>query len=139
MISFHDVFATVWKVEDKENYALVTLSTSRKDKASGEYKNSNWSFVRFVGDAYKQIDKLGLDERQRIIIRGGCFSREKYQDSDGNDAYPKNVQMTVFQWENPTDDDYHGKKENKNSTPKSSSSKKKMDEPPVTDEDEFPF
>jgi hypothetical protein len=149
-ISFRDAFAVVWEWEDKGKYALVKMGTSRKDKASGEYKNSNWSYVRFVGDAYKDIEGQDLQKKDRIIIRGGSFSREEYENTDGKRAWPKNAQITVFKWEYPTDADYPAKKdddkktEKKESKPKPSAPKRqpKMDEPPAmedVDPDEFPF
>lgn len=45
---------TIWKVEDKGKYSEVKFSSARKDKNSGDYKNSTWSFVRFVGEAHKK-------------------------------------------------------------------------------------
>ena len=93
-------FATVWEVEDKGNYSLVKMSTSRKDKDSGEYKNSNWSFVRFVGDAHKKANELS--KKDRIVIKGGGISSEPYI-KDGEKMYPKNPQIVIFNWDFPTD------------------------------------
>ena len=93
--------ATVWSVEDKGTYGIVRLSTSRKDKRTGEYANSTWSFVRFVGNAYKNIDKL---EREMQISIVGGISREPYVDpeistrKDGR-VWPKNESIVVFAWE----------------------------------------
>lgn len=91
-------FCTIWEVEDKGNYSLVRMSTSRKDKESGEYKNSNWSFVRFVGDAHKKASEL--KEKDRICIKGGGISSEPYN-RDGVKTYPKNPQIVIFNWDWP--------------------------------------
>lgn len=117
-------YATVWKVEDKGNYAVVRIGTSRKDKRTNEYKNSNWSFVRFVGDAYKKILEYEDTERLRIQIEGGTISLEPYVDSAGETAYPKNPQITIFNFKLPEDTGV-------------------MDTPPAVndsnDDDELPF
>jgi hypothetical protein len=88
---------TIWKIEDKETYALVQFSSSRKDKTSGEYKNSSWSFVRFVGDAYKKIGEL--QPKARIALKGAGISIEPYVDKNGEKKYPKNPQIVVFNWD----------------------------------------
>lgn len=87
----------VFKVEDKGNYSSVTFSTWRKDKRDGEYKYSNWGFVRFVGAAHKKASEL--EEGSKIVLKGAGISREEYQDSDGNRAWPKQPQVIVFNFE----------------------------------------
>jgi CRISPR/Cas system CSM-associated protein Csm4 (group 5 of RAMP superfamily) len=96
MIYIKDQRATIWKVENKGNYTLVTLSTSRKDKTTNEYKNSNWSFVRFVGSAHDKASDLA--ERDRIVIKGGGISQEAYM-KDGVKTYPQRPQIVVFEFE----------------------------------------
>jgi hypothetical protein len=97
--------AMVWKVEDKGKYASVRLGTSRKDKQTNKYIASTWSFVRFVGEAYKNI--LDVEEKTKIIILSGSISLEPYQ-KDGQTMYPQNPQITVFSWEyaEPRDSQY---------------------------------
>jgi len=94
-----DQFATFWNIEedgDKGTYALVNLSTSRKVKETGEYKNTSWRWVRFVGGAYND-ELLSLPRMTRIKINGG-ISKEEYVDKDGNRAWPQNPQFVVFGW-----------------------------------------
>jgi single-stranded DNA-binding protein len=99
MIYFSDKqYATFWEAENKGNYTLVRMSTSRKIKDTGEYKNSNWAFVRFVKDAHDKVDTLV--KKDRIIIKGG-MSLEPYTDADGNKKYPKNPQLVIFNFEFP--------------------------------------
>jgi hypothetical protein len=98
--------ATVWKIEDKETHAVVSISTSRKDKKTEQYVNSNWSFVRFVGNAYNE-ELLGLQRGTRIEIHSAAISLEPYL-KDGEKAYPKNPQIVVFAWGLPEGrDDNH--------------------------------
>jgi hypothetical protein len=117
--SEYDQSAFVWEITDKGSYALVKMSTSRKDKESGEYISSNWSFVRFVGKA-KNITEV--EPKTRIVIKSGGISQEPYM-KDGEKTYPKNPQIVVFAWDYPEDNP------NRNSS---------MDTPPTV-EDDMPF
>jgi len=124
MIYIKDQRANVWTIENKGNYTQVKLGTSRKDKQTGEYKNSNWSFVRFVGEAHKKAQSLS--EKDRIVIKGGGISQEPYTDQQGNRAWPKSPQIVVFDFEMYTPD----------SKPSSGG----MDTPPMVEEsEELPF
>lgn len=53
-----NAFAKVWKVENKGNYSVAEMSTSKKGK-DGKYE-TDWSnkFVRLIGTAQKQAEKL---------------------------------------------------------------------------------
>ena len=49
-------FAKVWRFEDKGNYAVVELSTSKKNKQTDQYETDFQSkFVRFIGQAHTDI------------------------------------------------------------------------------------
>lgn len=88
--------AVVWEIEDKGNFANIKLSTSRKDKRiteGNQWVNTNW-FSKFVGEAYKKIDQLS--PKTRIEIISGTVSQESYIDKDGNRAWPKSAQVTIF-------------------------------------------
>lgn len=85
--------ATLWEVEDKGSYAVGKLGTSRKDKRTDEYANSNWSFVRFVANAYPAI--LDVLPKTRIVIKSGQISQEPYM-KDGVKTWPKNPNIVVF-------------------------------------------
>lgn len=88
----------IWNIEKKERYALVRMGSSRKEKASGDYKNSTWSFVRFVGNAFKKIDELSVNDT--IVLKGAGISKEPYTDkTTGEIKYPQNAQIVVFNWE----------------------------------------
>lgn len=56
------IYAKVWKVDKKEKYTSLTISTSDKQQ-DGSYKNSNWN-CRVVGQA-KDID---VSDGDRIVI-----------------------------------------------------------------------
>lgn len=118
MLYFKDQYATVWKIDQKEKYTEVTMSTSRKDKRDNSYVNSNWSFVRFLGKAHEKASEL---ERQTRIVCNGSVSIEPYM-KDGEKAYPKSPQIVVFDFSYPE------------------ARESNMDTPPnVEDDDEIPF
>lgn len=123
----YDQMATVWEIEDKDNYAIVKLGTSRKDKKTGEYVNSSW-FARFVGAAYPSI--LDVEPKTRIIIKQGGISQEPYLDKKGEKQWPKNAQVVVFAWEEQSEENNSG-----------GGSKNKMDNPPAVEDDgdDIPF
>jgi hypothetical protein len=91
-------YATIWNVKDKNKFAEVRFSTSRKDpKNEGKYLNSTWSFVRFVSDAYKK--SVDLSKKDKIIITKAGMSLEPYEDKEGNTQYPKNPALVVFDFD----------------------------------------
>ena len=97
MLNFSDTQRVkIWAIEKRDRYALVRMGSSRKEKSSGDYKNSTWSFVRFVGNAFEKIDDL--KERDTIVLKGAGISQEPYE-KDGETRYPKNPQIVVFNWE----------------------------------------
>jgi hypothetical protein len=111
----------IWEVEDKGKYSVVKMGSSRKDKTSGEYKNTTWSFVRFVGTAHNNISEFGLKKDDVIVLKGANISQEPYM-KDGEKKYPQNPQITVFNWQHYAPDE-------------------ERDTPPVVEEEvpEFPF
>jgi type IV secretory pathway component VirB8 len=113
---------TIWNIEDKEKFALVRMSSSRKIKDSNpaEYKNSNWSYVRFVGKAYEKIASEGLKEKDRIVLKGATVALEDYME-DGVKKYPKTPRITVFNWEHAE-----------------ANTSSRMDTPPTPEEEEEP-
>ena len=56
------IYAKVWKVDKKENYTALNISTSDKQQ-DGTYKNSSWN-ARLVGKA-KDVQ---VNEGDRITI-----------------------------------------------------------------------
>lgn len=77
-------FAKVWEVEDKGNYHVVSLSTSKKDKNTGKYETdfSN-KFVRFIGTAHTMATNLKAGDTIKI---GSCEVTNKY-DKEKNTTY----------------------------------------------------
>ena len=77
-------FAKVWAVENKGNYSVVELSTSKKNKETSEYETdfSN-KFVRFIGTAHRESSKLGRNDSIKL---GDIEVTNKY-DKEKNTTY----------------------------------------------------
>ena len=124
----------VWDVEDKENYSLVRMSSSRKDKRSGEYVYSDWSFVKFVKDAYTK--SLEVEPKTIIVLKGSGISNESYM-KDGVKTWPKKPPMVVFNFELFEGDGEGEEKPKSKISSKPKAKKPKLDEPPqIEDEPE---
>lgn len=74
------IYAKVWKVDAKERYADVQISTSEKDK-EGIYINSSW-FARAIGHAFNQFKQV--NDGDRITITKAKLSNPSYTDKEGN-------------------------------------------------------
>lgn len=71
-------WATVWATEDKGNFTQVELSTSRKRKDTDEYETDFSSkFVRFIGTAHQEAEKLKRGDRIKLANCGVTTSYDK--------------------------------------------------------------
>ena len=72
------IFAKIWKIEKKDKYAELRISTSEKVDKDGntEYVNSNW-FARAVGKAFNQLKDI--NEGDRVVITKAKLSNELYE------------------------------------------------------------
>lgn len=60
-------YAKVWRFEDKGNYAIVEISTSKKNKQTDQYETDfNSKFTRFIGQAHTDI--LALQDGVKIKL-----------------------------------------------------------------------
>lgn len=87
--------ATVWKVKEADGeskFRDVQISTSKRNKRTGEYISDFSGYVRFVANAVAGVENL--KEKDRIILKNTDVSR-KY-DKDKNKEF---VNFTVFEWE----------------------------------------
>lgn len=86
-------YATVWSVEStRPNVTKVRLSTSRKNKQTGEYEQDFSGFCNFVGNC--AVDALRLRERDRIRL-GDVDVTSRY-DKEARREY---VNYAVFSFE----------------------------------------
>jgi hypothetical protein len=106
--------ANVVNIDSKEKYSLVKLRTARN--VEDKWINSTFNFVRFVGNAQKNIkelsDKMGKLETfdngdakkgVPIFLKSFSIGNEPYE-KDGKTVYPKNYSITVFAWEFQNED-----------------------------------
>jgi len=94
MISFKDVFATVWSIEPQANFVKGRISTSEKDyKNPGKYLNSNW-FVTFVGQAKEKA--LNLQIKDKVKITSGKLSNVMIGEGANKKSY---LNLTIFDFE----------------------------------------
>ena len=85
-------FATVWSVEERNGLIKVRLSTSRKNKDTGEYEQDFAGFCNFVHHAKAKASKL----RERDRIRLGDVDVTTKYDKELKKEY---VNYTVFDFE----------------------------------------
>lgn len=79
-----DAYAKVWKIENKGNYHVGQISTSKKNKQTDQYETDfNSNFVRFIGTAHSMAAKLSDGDRIKI---GSCEVTNKY-DKEKNTTY----------------------------------------------------
>ena len=69
-------YAYIWEIKQRaDKYTDARISTSKKDKESGEYHQDFGAFVRFVGNAHEKMARLS--ERDHFQI-GKCGVENKY-------------------------------------------------------------
>lgn len=128
-MGFRDgAFATVWEItESAEKSTRIRLSTSRKNKSTGEYETDFNGFARLVGSAHKMADELddriGDSSRCRIKI-GNCDVTNRY-DKEKEKEY---TNFTIFSFEFVDESTDSKKKESapaKKAAPKNKPAKKK--------------
>ena len=74
-------FVKIWEVENKGNYHIVSLSTSKRNKETKEYETDfKHKFVRFIGTAHKLANDLKVGD---VIKLGSCEVTNKYDKEKG--------------------------------------------------------
>ena len=78
LVTGNKIYSKIWKIDKKEKYAELRISTSEKVEKDGntEYVNSNW-FARAVGKAFNQLKDI--NEGDRVIITKAKLSNEPYE------------------------------------------------------------
>lgn len=92
-----DTYMTIWSVEEKDGKYRGRASTSRKNKQTNEYQNSNWN-VSFVGAAAEKAATLA--EKDRIVIKAGDLSIENiFLPENGDRKATTFLRVTIFDFE----------------------------------------
>lgn len=85
----NNAWAKLWKIEDKGNYTIVEMSTSRKNKETDAYETDFSSkFVRFVGAAHNKVKRCSDGDRVQIVNCG--VDTSAYTAKDGTKKYANN-------------------------------------------------
>lgn len=90
-------FATIWSVENKGNFSNVRVSTSKKNKTTGAYEQDFSGYLRFIGEAHRNV--ASLKEKDRIKI--GEFEVTTNYDAAKKITY---TNYAVFTFENQNGD-----------------------------------
>lgn len=64
-------YAKIWEIKNiSDNYSDVRISTSKKDKDSGEYSQDFGDTVRLVGQAHEQMKYMSEGDKFKILRCG---------------------------------------------------------------------
>ena len=128
-------FARIWSIEDKGNYSLAKISTSRRKNDIYETDFQD-GFVRLIGSAHKKAQTLNVTSKGVTIQITSCEVTTPY-DPKTQKGY---VNYAVFSFEIPDG------KDSKKSTAKTSKTKtskaktkKETSADDDADDDDLPF
>ena len=132
-------FARIWSVEDKGNYSIAKVSTSKKRKDGSYETDFQDGFVRLIGSAHEKAQTLNVTDKGVAIQITSCEVTTPYN-AEAKKGY---VNYAIFAFDIPDGNDSGDAapaKSGKKSTAKTSKAKTKKDAP-VDDEsdDELPF
>ena len=88
----NNAYAKIWKVEKHDNYTKVNMSTSKKNRDTGEYETDFSGFVNMIGKAHKLAESLEANDRIKIL---SCEVTTKYDKAKDT----KYTNFTIFDWE----------------------------------------
>lgn len=127
-------YARIWSIEDKGNYSIAKISTSKKGKDGNYETDFQDGYVRLIGSAHEKAQTLNVTEKGVSIQITSCEVTTPYN-AETKKGY---VNYAIFAFDLP--DDNGGSSNRSKSTAKTSRSKTKK-EVPVEDEqdDDLPF
>lgn len=73
-------YAKIWEIKAiNGKYSDIRISTSKKDKNTGEYSQDFGGFVRMVGQAHSQMSYLHEGDKFKIVRCGveNSYNKEK--------------------------------------------------------------
>lgn len=131
-------FARIWSIEDKGNYSVAKISTSKKRKDGDGYETDfQDGFVRLIGSAHEKGKTLVVTEKGVAIQITSCEVTTPYN-AETKKGY---TNYAIFAFNIPEGNDSSSNTKNsKKSTAKTSKAKtKKAAEVEDEQEDELPF
>lgn len=134
MFWINDAYAKIWKIESKDKYDDLRISTSEKDnREEGKFINSNW-FARCIGHAHQQIANGEFAEGDRVKIVKGKVSNETYE-KDGEKR--SMLRVTILELASTDSNNAQPTTEQKTETKKTT--RKKTDKPADIADSDLPF
>lgn len=132
-------FARIWAIEDKGNYSVAKISTSKRRK-DGEGYDTDFQdgFVRLIGSAHEKGKTLAVTEKGVVIQITSCEVTTPYN-AETKTGY---VNYAIFAFNIPESNGSSSTtKSGKKSAAKTSKAKTKKTaiEDIVDDDDELPF
>lgn len=131
-------FARIWSIEDKGNYSVAKISTSKKRKDGNGYETDfQDGFVRLIGSAHEKGKTLTVTEKGVAIQITSCEVTTPYN-AETKKGY---TNYAIFAFNIPEGNDNSSTtKGGKKSSAKTSKAKtKKAAEVEDETEDELPF
>lgn len=132
-------FARIWSIEDKGNYSVAKISTSKKRKDGDGYETDfQDGFVRLIGSAHEKGKTLAVTEKGVAIQITSCEVTTPYN-AETKKGY---TNYAIFAFNIPEGNESSSTTKNsKKSEAKTSKAKTKKatDEDIVDDDDELPF
>ena len=127
-------FARIWTIEDKGNYSVAKVSTSRKRRDEDGYETDfQDGFVRLIGAAHEKAKTLDVTEKGVTIQITSCEATTPY-DAKNKKGYHN---YTIFAFDVPDENKECKAKASTKTTKKSSSKPTKTEE--ESDPDDLPF
>ena len=129
-------YANIWSIEDKGDYSIANVSTSKKNKDGtyDKYDKFNGKFVRLVGKAHD------LGKTLNTPTKGSIFIQIISGDTTNNYDAEKGVLYTNHKISEFTVCDFaNSKNKSTNDNSKKSAKTKKAPEPVEDDDNELPF
>ena len=136
-------FARIWSIEDKGNYSLAKISTSKKRKDGDGYETDfQDGFVRLIGSAHTKAQELDVTEKGVSIQITSCEVTTPYN-AETKKGY---TNYAIFAFNIPESSDTTGssssgaKKSTKTSSKsKATKSKAKQELEIIEDDEDLPF
>ena len=128
-------FARIWSIEDKGNYSVAKISTSKKRRDEDGYETDfQDGFVRLIGSAHEKGKTLVVTEKGAPIQITSCEVTISYN-AETKKSY---TNYAIFAFDIPESNSSSTKRSSKKSTAKASKTKRAAE---VEDEqeDELPF
>lgn len=132
-------FARIWSIEDKGNYSVAKISTSKKRKDGDGYETDfQDGFVRLIGSAHEKGKTLTVTEKGIAIQITSCEVTTPYN-AETKKGYT-NYAIFAFNIPESKDNSSTTKSSKKSSAKASKAKTKKADLEDIVDEDdELPF